>query len=715
MLASATSGSAARKPLRELAAASGIRIGTALDPALVDSASAYGALVATQFDSVTPENAMKWDQIAPTRSCYVWDAADRVITFAQAHHQHIRGHALVYYDQNPDWLNGAPATPSRTRKALQDHIATVVGRYAGLIDSWDVVNEPFAEDGEYRWSPWYEAFGPEYVAEALTCARSADPAAKMYINELDAEGFGPKSDALYALARDLKQHGVPLDGIGFQCHLALGWVPPRMQDNLQRFADLDLDIAITELDIRMDLPATESKLQEQARQYDDVIRICLGVDRIQGVTLWGCTDAASWIPARYPGWGAATAYDANYRPKPAYHAIAAALSGDTPAEQPAARQGKPALREVGDIATAAPSEWRYVEFPKDARTLKPPSESLDDDMLDTLRNSRRHLGAHYRSMNAAAWNYRYLYAPALAHAEVSFRCETPDTLLVGDCGVFVVGGRDLLTQSWNDPSAGLEPYVAWHYRPNDAARLAGTFVSLMGARTENYAHWLLDTLPRLMLLDPEEKSCKVIVGGPERGFHQQSLTLLGVPPERVVRTSGDGRWVEKAVLCHPARCLCDYPKTHLLELRRRMLRSAGAPGAASAASRRIYISRRYGSRRVANESELLPVLRHHGFDVMHCEELGLAAQIKQFATAEVILGAHGAGMANQLFAPPGAIVIEIFSRNYWEPQYAWLGAALGHRHWHTFGAPSGTAGDTTVEVGTLDRLLDTALGNRDPG
>ncbi|GHC68599.1 hypothetical protein GCM10010309_34860 [Streptomyces violaceochromogenes] len=143
------------------------------------------------------------------------------------------------------------------------------------------------------------------------------------------EGVNAKSTALYNLVKSLKERGVPIDGVGLQAHLIVGQVPSTLQQNIQRFADLGVDVAITELDIRMQLPATQAKLTQQAADYQAVTNACVAVARCTGVTVWGFTDSDSWIPDTFPGQGAATPYDENYRSKPAYHAIAEALGGTT--------------------------------------------------------------------------------------------------------------------------------------------------------------------------------------------------------------------------------------------------------------------------------------------------------------------------------------------------------------------------------------------------
>jgi endo-1,4-beta-xylanase len=205
---------------------------------------------------------------------------------------------------------------------MERHITAEVSHYAGQLYAWDVVNEPFNEDGSFRTTPFLTAMGPGYIADALRTARAADRKAKLYLNDFNIEGIGPKSDAMYALAKSLKEHHVPLDGVGIQGHLILGQVPATMRANIARFAALGLDVAITELDIRMPLPVTDAKLAQQADDYAAVVSSCTGVRRCVGITQWGVGDFDSWIPPFFPGQGAALPFDENYQPKPAFTAVA---------------------------------------------------------------------------------------------------------------------------------------------------------------------------------------------------------------------------------------------------------------------------------------------------------------------------------------------------------------------------------------------------------
>ncbi|MDN3297625.1 endo-1,4-beta-xylanase [Streptomyces ficellus] len=326
----APAGHAADGPvLRELAAAKGVYYGTAVTASKLSGA--YASLAGGQFGSITPGNEMKWGSVEPARGSYDWSGADAVVDFAEAHGQQVRGHTLVWHSQLPGWVSGGSWTADALRTVMTGHIATEAGRYQGRIDHWDVVNEPFDEDGTRRPSVFQTVIGDGYIEDALRAARAADPAAKLYLNDYNIEGVNAKSDAMYELVKSLKARGVPLDGVGLQAHLIVGQVPATLRANLQRFADLGVDVAITELDIRMPLPATDAKLAQQKADYKAVTQACLAVARCAGVTVWGFTDADSWIPDVFPGQGAATPYDEGLRPKPAYFGIAEALgwSGGT--------------------------------------------------------------------------------------------------------------------------------------------------------------------------------------------------------------------------------------------------------------------------------------------------------------------------------------------------------------------------------------------------
>ena len=169
-------------------------------------------------------------------------------------------------------------------------------RFIGKMYAWDVVNEAIDEvSGELRDSIWSRAFNYSFIETAFRTAHAADPNAKLYINEYNLEAVDTKSDALYALVKELLGKGVPVHGVGLQGHFRENEIPSTFQDNLKRFADLGLDVAITELNVRYKLPGSADKIAKQAQDYSRAFSACMNVDRCVGVTVWGFTDKYSWL------------------------------------------------------------------------------------------------------------------------------------------------------------------------------------------------------------------------------------------------------------------------------------------------------------------------------------------------------------------------------------------------------------------------------------
>ncbi|MEV5707295.1 endo-1,4-beta-xylanase [Actinoallomurus sp. NPDC052274] len=317
----------AASTLDQLAKAKGRYFGSATDnPEL--SNSAYTAILGGgEFGATTPGNSMKWDTTEPSRGSFNFSGGDTIVSFAKSHNMIVRGHNLVWHSQLPSWVSSLPS--NQVQAAMENHITTEVTHYKGQLYAWDVVNEPFNEDGTLRADAFYNAMGSGYIADALRTAHAADPNAKLYLNDYNIEGTGAKSDGMYNLVKSLKQQGVPIDGVGFESHLAVQYgFPANMQQNLQRFADLGVDVAVTELDVRMQLPADTTKVNTQAQYYTNVVKACLAVTRCVGITIWDYTDKYSWIPGTFSGEGSALPWDENLNKKPQiYGAISTALGG----------------------------------------------------------------------------------------------------------------------------------------------------------------------------------------------------------------------------------------------------------------------------------------------------------------------------------------------------------------------------------------------------
>jgi endo-1,4-beta-xylanase len=324
-------------PLRQAAARAGRHIGTACatGPMINDR---YKIVVAREFDSLTPENEMKWESIERKAGAFSFGAGDRLVAFAAANGMRVRGHTLVWHSQLAPWVKGLSG--AELRAAMIRHVQGVVGHFKGKIAQWDVVNEAVEDGsgGELRKDSPFTALGPTYLDEAFRAAHEADPDAQLFYNDYEIEGEGaPKTDGAFRLIKRLEESGVPINGVGFQMHVDPRHWPTveQMRRNFERFAALGLAVEVTEMDVPVgEIPGTTAdKLQRQKAIAHDIVAICMAVPRCSGITLWGFTDRYSWLAD--PHWAALRGrpphlplpFDAEYRPKPMVAGILDAFAG----------------------------------------------------------------------------------------------------------------------------------------------------------------------------------------------------------------------------------------------------------------------------------------------------------------------------------------------------------------------------------------------------
>jgi endo-1,4-beta-xylanase len=320
--------------LRQEADRAGLLVGAAAAPFLLSQGD-YARTLASQFNMVEAENSMKWRATEPERGKFDFSRGDELVAFAEAHHMAVRGHNLLWYIYNPAWLERGHFTPGELREIMRDHIMRVAGHYAGKVFAWDVVNEAFDGHGRVRSSIWYDepgiglaGKGTAYIAQAFRWAHEADPKALLFYNDYADEGINAKSDAIYAMVKDFKARGVPIDGVGFQSHLRLGAKGlSSFGKNLARFAALGVQIHITELDCGIPIgpdgkPLHSADLKKQAKIYRRVAEACSKQPACTALQTWGVADKYSWIPHHTHGKrGAALMFDRDYQPKPAFEAV----------------------------------------------------------------------------------------------------------------------------------------------------------------------------------------------------------------------------------------------------------------------------------------------------------------------------------------------------------------------------------------------------------
>jgi endo-1,4-beta-xylanase len=327
--------------LRALASQINLRFGTAVTPFELDNA-AYAQVTGDQFSTVTPGNEMKWQIVEPTRGTYDWSGGDRLVAFAQAHGQLVRGHTLVWHNQLPTWLTTGVAngTISNTelRGLLKKHIIDEVTHFKGKIWQWDVANEFFNNAWEPHPLPsgingdnfWVSHLGEDILADAFRWAHQADPKALLVYNDFNIggeDGDNLKANNVYNWAKKMLAQGVPIDVIGNQGHLdtQFGFSGARLKDDLARYATLGVKVAMTEVDVRTfvnnatdQVPTDNLALFAHPYEYIQMLRACLEVKECISFTVWGFGDANSWVPGFFIGEGYACIYDVNLAPKVAF-------------------------------------------------------------------------------------------------------------------------------------------------------------------------------------------------------------------------------------------------------------------------------------------------------------------------------------------------------------------------------------------------------------
>ena len=312
-------------------------------------------IVEKHFNSITPENILKWEEVHPEPNRYNFEAIDRFVEFGEKNKMHIVGHTLVWHLQTPDWVfqdeDGNPLNREALLERMRDHIFTVMGRYKGRIHGWDVVNEAISEDGQFRKSKWFEILGEDFIIKAFEYSHQADPDAELYYNEYDFE-IQSKCEGVIRLIKNLKSKGVHLNGVGIQGHWFIDW--PSIEDvenQILALSNLNIDLMITELDVStlpfyavdskvVDISSFNAELQKKHNPYPDVLpdsaqtnlskryaelfsMLLKHRDKFSRVTFWAVHDKQSWrnyIPIKgrtdHP-----MLFDRNCEPKPALDAI----------------------------------------------------------------------------------------------------------------------------------------------------------------------------------------------------------------------------------------------------------------------------------------------------------------------------------------------------------------------------------------------------------
>ena len=327
------------------AATTGRYFGTAVAAGKLGN-STYATILDREFNMITPENEMKWDTTEPSRGNFNFGPADQIVSHAQAHGQRMRGHTTVWHAQLPGWVSSI-GDANTLRSVMNNHITTEMTHFKGKIYAWDVVNEAFADGStQHRSSVFQNVLGNGFIEEAFRTARSADPAAKLCYNDYNIEDWNAaKTQGVYAMVKDFKARGVPIDCVGFQSHFGTGGPPSNFGTTLNNFAALGVDVQLTELDIQ----------NAGSSAYSATVKACMNVGRCAGITVWGIRDSDSWRTGQNP-----LLFDNNGNKKAAYDAVLSALGSGSPVSNPPS-QSTPPTQSNGQLVGV--QSGRCVDVP----------------------------------------------------------------------------------------------------------------------------------------------------------------------------------------------------------------------------------------------------------------------------------------------------------------------------------------------------------------
>ena len=330
-----TSTFAADETLRSLAEKNDIYIGAILNSQWFSGGlpSNYEQIHKTQFNIVVAENEMKFDATEPSEGRFNYGNGDKMVKYAKANGMRVRGHALAWHSQVPNWVNNYKNDKQKLLKVLKNHIENVVGHWKGQIDEWDVVNEAISNN-EPQWrsySVWYQGIGPEFIDSAFVWTHAVDPDAELCYNDYNLEqGINSKAKAGFLLEQVKRwvANGIPIHCVGSQTHVEdtttdkhfIG-SPDSLRSLARELAKLNVKLKITELDIgfKSGVNVSKSDLERQGQTFRQYLDIVLEEPNVDTYLIWGVSDKWSWLSGLNRQKG--LIYDDNLQPKPAFDSI----------------------------------------------------------------------------------------------------------------------------------------------------------------------------------------------------------------------------------------------------------------------------------------------------------------------------------------------------------------------------------------------------------
>ena len=305
-------------------------------------------VVKKHFNSIVAENCMKSMYLQPKEGEFFFDEADKFVDFGEENDMFIIGHCLIWHSQAPAWFftdeQGKDVSREVMIERMRNHITTIVTRYKGRINGWDVVNEAILDDGSWRDSKFYQIIGEDFLPLAFEFAHAADPDAELYYNDYN-EWHEGKRRTIVKMIKSFQEKGIRIDAIGMQGHLGMEYPGiEEYQASINDYTSTGVKVMITEFDMsalpspRQNVGANVADVDAYRREVDpytaelpgsvatawtqrmnDYFTLFLNNhDKISRVTMWGVSDATSWknnFPMKgrtdYP-----LLFDRNHKAKP---------------------------------------------------------------------------------------------------------------------------------------------------------------------------------------------------------------------------------------------------------------------------------------------------------------------------------------------------------------------------------------------------------------
>jgi endo-1,4-beta-xylanase len=304
-------------------------IGAAVDMDRLNG-STYNNVVSREFSSVTAESSMKFGAVHPSKDVFNFKKADAIVAFAKKNNMRVHGHTLIWPKDgvSPAWLLNFKGDSTAWDNLLKTHIQTVVKHFKGQVSSWDVVNEPYADNGTLKDNIWLRNIGPDYISKAFLYAHQADPNALLFLNDYGQEFGGKKMTAIMNLVANLRKCNIRIDGLGFQMHTVLRLDVKGLKTNVDKAVAAGLLIHFSELDVSVryqkpqNFQLDDALATAQAAKFKEIVKVYLGIPKALqfGITTWGVSDGDSYMNSNvankdydYP-----LLFDKNYSAKPAY-------------------------------------------------------------------------------------------------------------------------------------------------------------------------------------------------------------------------------------------------------------------------------------------------------------------------------------------------------------------------------------------------------------